>query len=515
MGGAASGCPKDPNKFCLSSTRGEKSKLMQSRRGFLILAVFLAVGLWWVFPSSHPFLVVFLLSTFVVVLLRRFAPSSDFPFLLKIFVASLILRVALAVATHHGLGGSLSLPALAPDAERYSAWGWYISTLLQGHQLQPMSPEAFWSTFQDTIPYVLHQDFVEIAGGDRFPPYSAYAVGWYPYSLGGLYYLTGYFPILPRLLNTLVGSLLVLAVYALGREIFSPKVGRLAGILCAFFPSLILWSTTGLKDPYLVLLTVLAWLGLIKWIRIWKVRWIAIFAVGIFGMWMVKPVFGAMGLLAAGGWGVAHFVHLAGKKTRVALLVLFILVAGAFVWQSSIPRDLYGRVALSAARIQFGNYWSGGQVYATLPISTSSQADYPSQPYPPGTFFVSLLRGYTYFFFAPFPGQGHSLKDLALSLHMVLGYLFLLPGVLGYFRAFRSDWRANFPIGLYLLLAATLMAAIEANFGTLIRRRDLLMPLLLIYAAGGLAFLTPLGSRLWGRKGAVARGPEAPGRQKG
>ncbi len=491
---------------------------MQSRRGFLILAVLLAAGLWWIFPPSHPFLVVFLLSTFVVVLLQRFAPSSDFPFLLKIFVASLLLRVAFAVAAHQGLGGGLSLPALGPDAERYSAWGWYISTLLKGHQLQPLSPEAFWSTFQDTIPYVLHQDLVEIAGGDRFPSYSTYTVGWYPYFLGGLYYLIGHFPILPNLLNTLVGSLLVLAAYALGREIFSPKVGRLAGLLCAFFPSLILWSTTGLKDPYLVLLTVLAWWGLIKWIRIWKVRWIVLFAVGVFGMWVVKPGFGLLAFFAGGGWGAVYLVNLAGRKTRVALLVLLILVAGAFVWQSSIPRDFYGKITLKAARIQFENYVGGGETYTTYPVSPLSSLtdeDYPSKPHPPGTFFVSLLRGYIYFFLAPFPGQGHSLKDLFLSLHMVLGYLFLLPGVLGYFRAFRSDWRANLPIGLYLLLATTVMAAIEGNFGTLIRQRDFLMPLLLIYAAGGLAFLTPLGSRLWGRKGAIARGSEVPGPQRG
>jgi hypothetical protein len=59
------------------------------------------------------------------------------------------------------------------------------------------------------------------------------------------------------------------------------------------------------------------------------------------------------------------------------------------------------------------------------------------------------------------------------------------------------------------------MAATEGNFGTLIRRRDLLMPLLLIYAAGGLALVTPLGSRLWGRKGAIARGSEVPGPRRG
>jgi hypothetical protein len=227
-------------------------------------------------------------------------------------------------------------------------------------------------------------------------------------------------------------------------------------------------------------------------------------------MGMVKYLFGFLALLALGGWGLACLVQWAGKKMRFAFLTLFLIGVAALSLKPSIPREIYQKVSLTAVGIQFENYTGGGRTYAIYPFASLEES--PSKPYPPWTFLLSLLRGYVYFFFAPFPGQGHSLKDLLLSLHMVLGYLFLLPGVLGFLHAFRSDWRANLPIALFVLLAASFMAATEGNFGTLLRRRDFLTPLLLIYAAGGLVSLT---SHPWRLKGATARGSLAPGPQRG
>src|SRR5205809_204898 len=65
--------------------------------------------------------------------------------------------------------------------------------------------------------------------------------------------------------NAVMGAVTAPIAYMISLEIFPNKrVARLCALLSAFFPSLVLWSSQGLKDGPIVFLLVLSMLATLK-----------------------------------------------------------------------------------------------------------------------------------------------------------------------------------------------------------------------------------------------------------
>src|SRR5205807_3916423 len=79
------------------------------------------------------------------------------------------------------------------------------------------------------------------------------------YMVGAIYRVIGRNMLAIQFTNAVFGAATAPAVFSIAQTLFqNRRVARLAGLLVAFFPSLVLWSSQGLKDGPIVFLLVLA-----------------------------------------------------------------------------------------------------------------------------------------------------------------------------------------------------------------------------------------------------------------
>jgi 4-amino-4-deoxy-L-arabinose transferase-like glycosyltransferase len=105
---------------------------------------------------------------------------------------------------------------------------------------------------------------VSIADGHGYPPSTftggatAFRPPAYPYLLAGVYEVSGSSQTAARLVGALLGTLLVLLVYLLGRRLLGPAAGLAAAAVAAVFPSLVFWNAALLTEPLFLVLEVAA-----------------------------------------------------------------------------------------------------------------------------------------------------------------------------------------------------------------------------------------------------------------
>jgi len=63
-----------------------------------------------------------------------------------------------------------------------------------------------------------------------------------------------------KILTCMLGALTAVIIYYLSKIIFNLKIAKVASILVIFHPSLVRWSTQVIKDPFIICLTLLAFL---------------------------------------------------------------------------------------------------------------------------------------------------------------------------------------------------------------------------------------------------------------
>ena len=95
------------------------------------------------------------------------------------------------------------------------------------------------------------------------PPYwggAEYLFGAWTYLVSGLIAVFGERPLVPVLTNALLGTLMVVTCWDLGRLLFGRKPAYLAALILMAHPSLVLWASTNLKDTFaLLIIAVVLW----------------------------------------------------------------------------------------------------------------------------------------------------------------------------------------------------------------------------------------------------------------
>src|SRR3954454_23953922 len=92
------------------------------------------------------------------------------------------------------------------------------------------------------------------------------ASGWgMIYYVGAIYRITGQDMLATQFVNCILGALTAPIAYFTALEIFPQKrAARVCGLLTAYFPSLVLWSSQGLKDGPIVFLLALSMFATLK-----------------------------------------------------------------------------------------------------------------------------------------------------------------------------------------------------------------------------------------------------------
>ena len=354
------------------------------------------------------------------------------------FLLALGLRVALAVLLHL----FVSELAFAPDQATYdffSGWlarYWSGDTLVYPGKLQAPGPKAYY------------------------------------YIVAALYYVFGAFPIVPKLVNALVGALTVPLAYDVARRVSGrDPVALRAATWAALFPSLVLWSSQNIRDVWIVLLIVYICREALR-------------------LHERVTVLGALRLGAA-VLLIGQFRAYILFAVTIPILISFLVRGRAHLVRNAVLGMLVGAVVIYADRAagqdrrlrfvdlealqEMRHYTSvGGSAYQEqVDIST------------PGRALAFLPKGLAFFLFAPYPWTIRNARQLVALPEMLVFYA-LIPSMI---RGVRELLRGRSPGALMLLLitlSITLGYALgEANAGAAYRHRSQVLPFLLIFAAAG------------------------------
>lgn len=432
-------------------------------------------------------------------LIVAFAPPEERGFVGMALIAAFGLKIAVATLYQSYLfsGG---YPIFAPDGEAFSKFGWYISRVLLGKDVNvlPSAEQTYWNY------HVLIQK--ELHG--VLPPVH-YQTGVFAYFLGFLYAVFGYSPLLGRLINVTLSAVSAFLVMRVAQDQVGRRGGRLAFLLVLFWPSMFLFSLSLLRDTAVVLLIVLVVWSVHRFVRGTPLALAgALGGIVLIGVlrkqtaWLLVPILVL--------WGAYYF--LSSRRALLLGAAVGVLVLG-FTRMDVLIGDMFEQ----AVRQHVGFLASPGVNYSILPsrmkidvekrppilrintsdgkrvaIDLSNPTDSETEQlvkhlnnFSWGEIFRMYLRGVAHYVTEPWPSHLRSFKLRIFFPQMFLWYACLalaVPGTLAY-------WSRGRDMGVFIILFLGVFVSLyglsEGTIGVLIRHRDMITPFVLLLAVVG------------------------------
>jgi hypothetical protein len=417
-----------------------------------LLALALAVSVSLIFPAEGAAAVVFcaVVAASVGILISRHSTHGDF--LVKVFVAAVLIRVALGALIYYFnlqefFGG---------DAFTYDYHGSMYMQFWRG--------ELSYGYYNTLLgPYV----------------YRNWGMG---YMVGAIYFVVGRNMLAVQFFNAVVGAATAPIIFLCARHIFqNMRVAKLAALFVAFFPSLILWSSQGLKDGPIVLLLAVAMLATLKLGERFSTKYLAVIVFALYGLLSFRFYIFYMAAAAIGG---AFVIGMRSQTTR-SLLRQFsvVLVLGLGLTYMGVLRtanaqmEVYGDLeAVQRSRadlVRSANTGFGQDV----DVSTTAGA------------LSAIPIGVTYLLFAPFPWQLANLRQ-SITLPEMLAWWTSFPLlVIGIWFTLKYRMRQALPILIFTTMLTLAYSIFQGNVGTAYRQRSQILVFYFIFVAVGAVLL--------------------------
>lgn len=295
----------------------------------------------------------------------------------------------------------------------------------------------------------------------------------YFYVVGVLYFLFGTNSLIPKLVNCLVGALIVPAVFDLALRMGADVRGALrAATFATWFPSLVLWSALNIRDAWIVLLIALICReSLILQDRPNPTSLLVLAAAVV-----VIVQFRDYILFAVTGPMIVSF--LARHSRNVGRNVALGAVAATLViyadQAAGSNRKLRTFDFEEIHEIRYWNTVGASSQFEQADISTPTKA------------LLFLPKGLVYFLLAPFPWMLGSIRQILAVPETLFFYSLFLPMYRGVRHLIRHHLGSSL-MALLITAGLTLGYALgEGNAGTAYRHRAQLLSFFLIFAAVGI-----------------------------
>jgi hypothetical protein len=374
-------------------------------------------------------------------------------FLLRLFVAGLLVRmiVAIAIFTFRGqdfFGG---------DAITYDVFG--------NAQLLAWGGDKFFQSIAN--------QFVRSGEGS----------GWgMVYMVAAVYGITGRNMLAVQLLNAVLGAATAVVIFLCAQHVFNNfRVARLAGIAVAFYPSLVLWSSQGLKDGPIVFFLALAIFATLKlgeklslrYILILLCSLIALFALRFYVLYMISVAIGGAFIIGMQKVTASSFAR---QFCAIILLGLALTYVG-ITRSASTQFELYGNLqTLQRSRLDLASSAESG-FGKDVDVSTTSGA------------ISTIPMGMLYLLFAPFPWQVTSLRQSITLPEMVVWWASVPLLILGLWFAIKYRLRVISPILIFTVMLTFAYSVFQGNVGTAYRQRAQLLVFYFIFVAVGVVLV--------------------------
>lgn len=322
-------------------------------------------------------------------------------------------------------------------------------------------------------------------GGDRYAHFiatrftTAPGSGWgMVYLVSAVYSLLGRNMLAVQLVNSVIGAVTAVIIFLCAKHVFSnARVALVSGIAVAFYPSLVLWSSQGLKDGPIVFCLALAILATLKLGQKLSLRYVAVLALALFALLSLRfYVFYMLAAAIAGafviGMQAVTATSFARQFTAVILVGLSLTYFGV-TRSASIQIERYGNLErIQRSRLDMAQRADSG-FGRDVDVSTTSGA------------LSTIPMGMLYLLFAPFPWQVGSLRQSITLPEMIIWWASFPLLVLGLWFAIRYRLRMISPILIFTVMLTLSYSVFQGNVGTAYRQRAQLLVFYFIFVAAG------------------------------
>ena len=295
------------------------------------------------------------------------------------------------------------------------------------------------------------------------------------YFVASIYYIIGQNQFALQLINGVLGAATCVAVYQMAMLIYpEQRVARIAALMTAFAPSMILWSSQALKDGPIMLCLCLCTLYTLKLRARWNPISFLFLLISLFCLYALRHYAFYIIFVAIAGtflFAAKRFTPL--KVLQGGILIIVIGIAFAYFGAGDVAQQTF-----DLKRIQSGRVWSakaatsgfGGDVDITDPQAAIG----------------FLPIGIMYVLFAPFPWMVTNLRQL-ITLPELIAWWALVPMMVrGYWFLMKHRLRESFAICIFMVGLIFAYALYQSNTGTAYRHRAQLYGFFFVFISVGL-----------------------------
>jgi hypothetical protein len=298
------------------------------------------------------------------------------------------------------------------------------------------------------------------------------------YMVAGVYGVTGRNMLAIQFINAVVGAATAPVIFLCAKHIFQNiRVARIAALFAAFFPSLVLWSSQGLKDGPIIFLLALSMLCTLKLGEKFNVKYLLILACALFGLLSLRFYVFYIALAAIGVSFIigVRAVSAQSIMRQVAVVGALVLVLTAFGVNrfASVQLEKYTDLnRIQQSREDAAKTAESGFA-AEVDVSTAEGA------------LSAIPIGTVYLLFAPFPWQLTSLRSSITMPEMLVWWASFPALVLGVWFSIKYRFRQVLPILIFTSMLTIAYSVFQGNVGTAYRQRAQLMVFYFIFIAVG------------------------------
>ena len=411
-------------------------------------ALALAVSVYLIFPDEGPAAATVFVALTGAAALAVSRHESESRFLVRVFVAAALVRAAVGSAIYYFqlqdfFGG---------DAYTYDYLGGVLTQFWKGN--------LSYAYYNDALGFYVQRNWGM------------------PYTVGAIYMVVGRNMLAVQFFNAVVGAATAPVIFLCARHIFQNiRVARLATLFVAFFPSLVLWSSQGLKDGPIVFLLALTMLATLKLGEKVSMKYGALLVFALYGLLCFRFYIFYMAAAAVGG---AFLIGMRRQTTRSLLRQFAVVLAlGVGLTYLGVLQTAGSQVdtyadfeTIQRSRRDLSRRANSG-FGQDVDVSTATGA------------ISAVPLGLTYLLFAPFPWQLASLRQLITLPEMILWWVSFPLLVTGIWFTVSYRLRQALPILIFTSMLTLAYSIFQGNVGTAYRQRSQILVFYFIFVAVG------------------------------
>ncbi len=370
-------------------------------------------------------------------------------FLVSLFIIALLVRMSLGTLIF-----SFNLQSFfGGDALTYDEFGFSLLQVWQGNSEYMSNPDIWFS------------------GG-----------GWgMLYGVAIVYAAIGRNMLAIQYINCVFGAATAPLAFHCARHIFQNlRVARITIYLVAFFPSLVLWSSQGLKDGPIVFLLALSMVATLKLGERLAVKHLVALLIALLGLLSLRFYVFYMAIAAVGGAFLIGMRQITSQSLiRQFLIILAIGLTMTYLGvlrRAGDQLETYGNLErVQQSRADLATAQSG--FAKDVDVSTNSGA------------LAAIPIGATYLLFAPFPWELANLRQSLTLPEMLVWWASFPLLVTGMWFTLRYRMRQAMPILIFTTMLTLAYSIFQGNVGTAYRQRSQLLVFYFIFVSVGAVLL--------------------------